>query len=69
MRRLTILFITIVLCFVLAGCATNASAVMYEESADYSSVVVSYLGPEGTYTQEACGLFFGKQGHTCLMQV
>lgn len=62
MRRLTILFITIVLCFVLAGCATNASAAMYDASADYSSAVVSYLGPEGTYTQEACGLFFGKQG-------
>ncbi|MBR0520858.1 MAG: hypothetical protein IJJ95_05935, partial [Spirochaetales bacterium] len=62
MRRLTILFITIVLCFMLAGCATKASDAMYEESADYSSAVVSYLGPEGTYTQEACGLFFGKQG-------
>ena len=23
---------------------------------------VSYLGPEGTYTQEACQVFFGKQG-------
>ncbi|MBQ5391866.1 MAG: hypothetical protein IIU44_05805 [Spirochaetales bacterium] len=62
MRRLALSLISIMLCFVLAGCATNASAVMYEESADYSSAVVSYLGPEGTYTQEACGLFFGKQG-------
>ncbi|MBQ7200084.1 MAG: hypothetical protein IJS24_01775 [Eubacterium sp.] len=26
------------------------------------SVTVSYLGPEGTYTQEACGVFFGKKG-------
>ena len=26
------------------------------------SPVVSYLGPEGTYTQEACGKFFDKRG-------
>ena len=29
---------------------------------DYDSAVVSYLGPVGTYTQEACGVFFEKQG-------
>lgn len=29
---------------------------------DYSQVRVSYLGPEGTYTQEACGTFFNAQG-------
>ena len=29
---------------------------------DFSEVQVSYLGPEGTYTQEACGVFFGGQG-------
>ena len=28
----------------------------------YEAAVVSYLGPEGTYTQEACGLFFEKKG-------
>ena len=28
----------------------------------YDTAVVSYLGPEGTYTQEACGLFFEKRG-------
>ena len=27
-----------------------------------SQVRVSYLGPEGTYTQEACGVFFGGEG-------
>ncbi len=26
----------------------------------YRSAIVSYLGPEGTYTQEACEKFFGK---------
>ena len=29
---------------------------------DYGSARVSYLGPEGTYTQEACGVFFEGQG-------
>lgn len=29
---------------------------------DHESITVSYLGPEGTYTQEACGVFFGKNG-------
>ena len=28
----------------------------------HESITVSYLGPEGTYTQEACGVFFGKNG-------
>ena len=27
---------------------------------DIKSEKVSYLGPEGTYTQEACQVFFGK---------
>lgn len=29
----------------------------------HKSLSVSYLGPEGTYTQEACEIFFGKQGN------
>ena len=28
----------------------------------YQSAIVSYLGPEGTYTQEACEKFFESQG-------
>ncbi len=27
-----------------------------------TKATVSYLGPEGTYTQEACGVFFGGKG-------
>ena len=29
---------------------------------DYAQARVSYLGPEGTYTQEACALFFADEG-------
>jgi len=29
---------------------------------EFDSAIVSYLGPEGTYTQEACGVFFEKEG-------
>ncbi len=33
-----------------------------QQQSDWSQARVSYLGPEGTYTQEACGVFFGNQG-------
>ena len=33
-----------------------------EISINKESAVVSFLGPEGTYTQEACGVFFDKKG-------
>jgi prephenate dehydratase len=33
-----------------------------ESANKYDSAIVSYLGPEGTYTQEACGVFFEKEG-------
>ena len=29
---------------------------------DFDSATVSYLGPEGTYTEEACGVFFEHKG-------
>lgn len=43
---------------------TNVQASLPEITADIQSetAVVSYLGPEGTYTQEACGVFFGGKG-------
>lgn len=44
-----------------AAPASSASAAAVEQ-ADYSQSRVSYLGPEGTYTQEACGVFFGGEG-------
>ena len=32
------------------------------QAEDAASPLVSYLGPEGTYTQEACGVFFDGKG-------
>lgn len=32
------------------------------QSTGYALAQVAYLGPEGTYTQEACGRFFGNEG-------
>lgn len=50
-----------VLCLVTAGCASEPLPAV-STPVSYESAVVSYLGPEGTYTQEACGVFFEKQG-------
>ena len=44
---------------VAAASSANASS---QQQNDWSKARVSYLGPEGTYTQEACQLFFGGQG-------
>ncbi len=33
-----------------------------DDGASEEAVKVSYLGPEGTYTQEACGVFFKNKG-------
>ena len=45
-------------CFGCKSSRTESSPVQIS----YETAVVSYLGPEGTYTQEACGTFFEKQG-------
>jgi len=56
----------------LAGCAGQQAAgssgdqqqAAEEQAADisYADARISYLGPKGTYTEEACQHFFGKQG-------
>ena len=61
MKRRISLFLTLILCFLAAGCG-KVSQPAVPVQIDYDSAVVSYLGPEGTYTQEACGVFFEKQG-------
>ena len=61
MKKPLSLFLALILCVAMMGCAnTNQPAVPLQ--INYDSATVSYLGPEGTYTQEACGVFFEKQG-------
>lgn len=44
----------------ITGCSTTPAAEPVQ--IDNAAAVVSYLGPEGTYTQEACGVFFAHEG-------
>ena len=65
MKKSIPIVLPLVLMFSLCGCGrmtvvTEQTATQQET--DYTSAVVSFLGPEGTYTQEACGVFFQKKG-------
>lgn len=64
--RAAALLLALLLCLSLAGCAKPQPAaedpILIPVQIDRASATVSYLGPEGTYTQEACGVFFEKQG-------
>lgn len=64
MKRTLSILLTLVLCLSVAACAGSETAAPQRMSAQvsYETARVSYLGPEGTYTQEACGVFFKKQG-------
>lgn len=46
----------------LAGCSKTDNLPKPTEKISYKNAVISYLGPEGTYTQEACEKFFGGEG-------
>lgn len=52
----------------LAGCAAQSAQTAQADTtqattpASYADATVSYLGPEGTYTQEACQVFFDREG-------
>ena len=61
MKKYCCLFLALFLCFSSFG-YENSQAEPTAVPISYESAVVSYLGPEGTYTQEACGTFFEKQG-------
>lgn len=55
-------------CMLMLSAAGCGRSVVITEQTDVQQVIsaenaeVSYLGPEGTYTQEACGVFFESNG-------
>ncbi len=59
------LFMVASLCMLMAGCGKAAQDIPQTGEAnaiEFDSAKVAYLGPEGTYSQEACGVFFEKRG-------
>ena len=61
MKRIIAAVLSAVLLIASAGC-DESSQKPTKTPAAYETAKISYLGPEGTYTQEACGKFFGGQG-------
>ena len=64
MKRLFSMMIALILvCAMLWGCATQPAGPLPDtEPVSYADAAVGYLGPEGTYTQEACWVFFDREG-------
>ncbi len=65
MKKVTAIMLFCAMVLTSAGCgrpAEKTQAPAAETAIDYEAAAVSYLGPEGTYTQEACGVYFDKKG-------
>ena len=58
--------LSLLLCFSLItpviGCSKTEEKTKETQPVSYAGARVSYLGPEGTYTQMACKRFFGDEG-------
>lgn len=65
MKKILSVLTAILLCLSFSGCAgssKNSGSQSAVSQVDYTSSKISYLGPAGTYTQEACERFFDGQG-------
>ena len=59
-KRIAALIVLLAVCaLVISGCASEAENPSPAASGIRESPVVSYLGPQGTYTEEAARFFFG----------
>ena len=62
MKKAISLLLALLMCAVLFGCVNQKAEESTPVQIAYDTATVSYLGPEGTYTQEACAQFFDGKG-------
>ena len=62
MKKTISVLLAVLLIASLVGCSNQKAAEEVAVEIRYDAAKVSYLGPEGTYTQEACETFFEGKG-------
>ncbi len=65
MKKATLLLYILIICISIPCFARTERSFEHQKISvlhPYRSAIVSYLGPKGTYTQEACEKFFDNQG-------
>lgn len=61
-KSILIIIIFLTVCAVISGCGSKDNIQGSSEIPVIENAVVSYLGPEGTYTEEAARFFFDDKG-------